>query len=37
MLKINAAFSGFSVNDLAKSNKFYMKTLARLLLKIILP
>jgi len=27
MLKVKAAFSGFSVNDLAKSNEFYTKTL----------
>ena len=27
MLKINAAFSGFSVNDLAKCNEFYTKVL----------
>ncbi len=27
MLKIKAAFSGFSVDDLAKSNEFYTKTL----------
>jgi catechol 2,3-dioxygenase-like lactoylglutathione lyase family enzyme len=27
MLKVKAAFSGFSVDDLAKSNEFYTKTL----------
>jgi len=27
MLKVKEAFSGFSVNDLAKSNEFYTKTL----------
>ena len=26
-MKVKAAFSGFSVNDLAKSNEFYTKTL----------
>ena len=27
MLKVKAAFSGFSVDDLTKSNEFYIKTL----------
>ncbi len=27
MLKVKSAFSGFSVDDLAKSNEFYTQTL----------